>query len=654
MNAELGREPEAGEAAYVAALRTGARGTQAPRTGSGGATMPHREDGRTRRRPAGAPRMARSSALLGCAALVLAGCASMPDSGEIKGVEQSPRSDGDSQVRVYGVPPQDGAQPTNIVRSFLDATTSDEADFRTASQYLAASAKKTWRPFLVTHVLQERPKPEPKVVPHREDPDGYTVTLSGSQVATVDDNHAYTPDEKPYSETIHLIKEGDQWRIDRLPNGLVLGLSDFQRIYQSVNKYYFAAYKTEYQEPKARRNVLVADPVYLRQRIDPVTASVEALLSGPTNWLNAVTYSAFPPGTRLKSENLTLDDSNALQVKLSRQAVSTDTGQCKRMAAQLFFTVQDMTRASKISEVDLQDTSGNSLCVLGQEEAESDFAPHRRAARMADEYFIDADHKVVAMSDAATQPTPVRGPFGTGKTPLSSIAISRNEDAAAGVSTDGRSLYVAPLEDGAERGGPLLTSASKDGLSAPSWDGLGDLWIADRAEHGSRLLRVREGKSDPEVVAVPGLGKRRIKAIRVAADGVRIAMLIEEKGRTTLQLGRVEREGTSAHPELSVRELRPIAPQLEDVVAASWAGGSRLVVVGRESGGVQQMQFMETDGSASNVQTLPGVNGVKAVAASEDESRPLIADALEGIVRLPPDANWKTVAKEGSAPVYPG
>ncbi|MCB5912052.1 LpqB family beta-propeller domain-containing protein [Streptomyces pinistramenti] len=578
----------------------------------------------------------------------------MPDSGDVKSVEQSPRADGDSQVRVYGVPPQDGAQPTNIVRSFLDATTSDEADFRTATQYLAKSARRTWRPFLVTNVLQERPKPEPKAIPHGQDPGGYTVTLSGSQVATVDDNHAYTPEEKPYRQTIHLIKEDDQWRIDRLPNGLVLGQSDFQRIYQSVNKYYFASYKTESEDPKARRNVLVADPVYLRQRIDPVTASVQALLSGPTNWLNEVTSSAFPPGTRLASRSLALGDSNALQVKLSRQAVSTDTDQCKRMAAQLFFTVQDMTRASKISEVELQDNNGNSLCVLGQDQAERDFAPHRRAGHSADEYYLDAEHKLVAMSDTATEPTPVRGPFGSGKFPLSAVGISRDEGTAAGVSTDGRSLYVAPMEDGAEHGGPLLTSAVKNGLTAPSWDGLGDLWIADRSGNGSRLLRMREGKGDPEEVAVPGLGKRRIKAIRVAADGIRIAMLVEDKGRTTLQLGRVERGGSSAHPELSVEELRPIAPQLEDVVAASWAGGSRLVVVGRESGGVQQMQFMETDGSASNAETLPGVNGVKAVAASEDETRPLIADADDGIVRLPPDANWKTVAKDGSVPVYPG
>ena len=606
----------------------------------------------------GTPRAGRAFALLGCAALLLAGCASMPDNGDVKAVDQSPRAEGESQVRVYGVPPQDGAQPTNIVRSFLDATTSDEADFRTASQYLAKSAKRTWQPFLATNVLQERPKPEPKAQPSREDSGGYTVTLSGSQVATVDSNHAYTPQEKPYRQTIHLIKEGDQWRIDRLPNGLVLGQSDFQRIYRSVNKYYFASY-SQAEQPRSGRDVLVADPVYLRQRIEPITASVEALLSGPTNWLDEVTTSAFPRGTRLASRDLSLDDSNALRVKLSKQAASTDMAQCKQMAAQVFYTVQDMTRASKISQVELQDGNENSLCALTQEQADRDFAPNRRAGHSAGEYFIDGDHRVVSMSDHATEPTPVHGPFGTGATPLRSVAISRGEDTAAGVSSDGRSLYAAGLQDGAERGDPLLTSShggkhANDGLTAPSWDGLGDLWIADGDARGSRLLRLREGKGDPQEVEVPGLGKRRITAIRVAADGIRIAMLVEDKGRTTLQLGRVERSGSAEHPVLSVKELRPIAPQLEDVVAASWAGGSRLVVVGRESGGVQQMQFMETDGSASNAQTLPGVNGVKAVAASEDETRPLIADATEGIVRLPPDANWKTVAKEGSAPVYPG
>lgn len=600
----------------------------------------------------------RTVALLASGALLLAGCASMPDSGDSLPVDQSSRTDADSQVRVYGVPPQDGAQPTDIVRGFLDALTSDEANLRTAKQYLAESTRKAWQPFETTKVLEERPKADPEGSPvNREDAKGFTVTLIGTQVATVDRKHAYTPEEKAYRETIHLTRENEQWRIDRLPNGLVLGQPDFQRIYQSVNKYYFASYKTEAGDPKARKNVLVADPVYLRQRIDPVTASVEALLQGPTNWLDQVAISAFPEDTRLTRRSLTLDDSNVLKVELNKEAAGADGNQCSKMAAQVLFTVQGMARASKVSEVDLQKDDGDSLCELTQEEASDRFGQQSLMRHSALEYYIDADHRVVSMSDNATDPTPVPGPLGTGKTALRSVGVAHGEQTAAGVSLNGRTLYVADLDETAKRGEVRLRSKAKseaDGLTAPSWDGLGDLWVADRDGDSSRLLRLRGGKGEPQEVAVPGLGGRRIKALRVASDGVRIALLVEDKGRTTLQLGRVDRGGTAMHPELSVEELRPIAPQLEDVVAASWAGDSRLVVVGRESGGVQQMQFMETDGSASNAQTLPGVNGVKAVAASEDESRPLIADADEGIVRLPLDANWKTVTTHGTAPVYPG
>ncbi|WP_258053076.1 LpqB family beta-propeller domain-containing protein [Streptomyces sp. Ru73] len=608
----------------------------------------------------GRPRAARlrTVAVLAAGALLLAGCASMPDSGESLAVDQASRADADSQVRVYGVPPQEGAQPTDIVRGFLDALTSDEANLRTAKQYLAASARKTWQPFATTKVLQERPKATPEGSPaNREDARSFTVSLVGTQVATVDRKHAYTPEERAYRETMHLTRENGQWRIDRLPNGLVLGLPDFQRIYQPVNKYYFASYKSEAGEPRAGKDVLVADPVYLRQRIDPVTASVNSLLQGPTNWLDKVALSAFPKGTRVTRPTLTLDDSNALRVRLSKQANGVETNQCRRMAAQVLFTVQGMARASKVSEVELQDDGGDSLCKLSQEEAADRFGQQARMRHTALEYYIDGDHRVVSMTDSVTGATPVPGPLGSGKIALRSVGVAHGEETAAGVSLNGRALYVADLDEKTDRAEVRLRSKAKnetDGLTAPSWDGLGDLWVADRDGDGSRLLRLRSGKGEPQEVAMPGLGKRRIKAIRVASDGIRIAMLVEDKGRTTLQLGRVERGGTAMNPKLSVEALRPIAPQLEDVVAASWAGDSRLVVVGRESGGVQQMQFMETDGSASNTQTLPGVNGVKSVAASEDESRPLIADADEGIVRLPADANWKTVATSGTAPVYPG
>lgn len=46
-----------------------------------------------------------------------------------------------------------------------------------------------------------------------------------------------------YRESVHLTRDGKskQWRIDSLPPGVVMGKSDFQRNYMSVNRYYFAS-----------------------------------------------------------------------------------------------------------------------------------------------------------------------------------------------------------------------------------------------------------------------------------------------------------------------------------------------------------------------------------------------------------------------------
>lgn len=95
-------------------------------------------------------------------------------------------------------------------------------------------------------------------------------------------------------------------------------------------------------------------------------------------------------------------------------------------------------------------------------------------------------------------------------------------------------------------------------------------------------------------------------------------------------------------------------PQFEAVTAMSWAGDSRLVVVGRESGGVQQIRYVQVDGSTPAGSAPASLTGVKQITASEDERLPLVAYSEDGIVRLSSGAQWQKVIKKGTAPVYPG
>jgi hypothetical protein len=127
----------------------------------------------------------------------------------------------------------------------------------------------------------------------------------------------------------------------------------------------------------------------------------------------------------------------------------------------------------------------------------------------------------------------------------------------------------------------------------------------------------------------------------------------KKDGKHSLLIGRIERDDESDDGP-AVVDPRPAAPDMELVTAMSWAGDSRLVVVGREQGGVHQMRYVQVDGSTLEGPAPAALSGVKAIAASEDERVPLVAYSEDGIVRLPTGAQWQKVDKDGTAPVYPG
>ncbi|MEV4946165.1 LpqB family beta-propeller domain-containing protein [Streptomyces sp. NPDC053755] len=589
----------------------------------------------------------------------------MPDSGDVRNVRAS--DPGDAQVRVYAVQPRENADPAEIVDGFLEAMTSDDPGFATARKYLTRPAARAWKPEQRITVLTTAP--DRGQADRVTDPggSGRSYPIKGRQIATVDARHAYKPvGPADFSDSIHVVQQptadgkGKEWRIDGLPPGLVLSEADFQRTYRSVDTYYFAS----------GQDWVVADPVYIRQRqdpvtrMDPVTQTVKALLEGPTNWLKPAVDSSFPSGTALKDgvTSLSTDDQSTLRVPLNGKADHVGGVVCRRMAAQLLFTLGDLTSV-RVEQVELQRGSdGGKLCSLGKQAA-MEYAPVRDTGRAENPFYVDATGKLMAVpvgDKANEQQDGTLGPFGDGVMPLGSVAVDRDERRAAGVGKDGRELRVASILTDHELRPALVRSNAarpEDRLSAPSWDGRGDLWVADRDPVKPRLWMVPDGEGDPVEVRTPWLADGdRVESLRVSADGVRVALLLKGKdGGTTLKIGRVERDG-GGKQTVSVDALQPVAPHMEAVTAVSWAGPSRLVVVGKEAGGVQQVRYIQTDGATSSSSLLPGLNGVSAVAAPNDDRAPVVAESgNDGIVRLVPGANWQRLAKvSGSAPVYPG
>lgn len=390
---------------------------------------------------------------------------------------------------------------------------------------------------------------------------------------------------------------------------------------------------------------------------------VRSLLTGPTNWLDPVVRSSFPTGTQLRKGTgpLTPDDRGKLTVPLNDRAADIGTGRCEEMAAQLLFTLRDLSPA--VEEVELR-ADGGQLCSLTQDGAET--VATRGALNQPDHlYYLDGKDKLVRVAAGSRSPDAELAPgaLGQGGQRLRSVAVARDERTAAGVGLNGQDLFVSALAQGATLGEPVLRSQGKteqDRLTPPSWDAQGGLWIADRNPARPGLYLLEEGAGQPLQVRTPGL-EGRIQSVRVAADGVRIALVVENGDQRSLLVGRIERSGpdeagSGEQPTVTVVELRSATPELEQVTAMSWAGDSRLVVVGREHEGVEQMKYVEVDGSTPDVPPPAALTGVKALTAAGDDNAPLVAFSVDGIVRLPAGAQWQKVADvtEGKAPVYPG
>ncbi|NYI06175.1 LpqB family beta-propeller domain-containing protein [Allostreptomyces psammosilenae] len=629
-----------------------------------------------RRRSAARPARHRTLAALLGLVLLLSGCAMMPEQGGVSTVDDGDSTDQEAQVRVFGVPPEEGESPRQLTVGFLEAITADEVEYETARLYLSAQARDNWDPEASVVVLSE----SPKVATTEPSEDRYEVTLTGTRVATLDRKHAYTPSTEPegtnWESRLVFVKDPQQdgeWRIDELPDALVLNQTDFARIYRSVNLYFFAEPDVGAERVSGDQHLLVPDPVFLRRRIEPESSMVKALVeSGPTDWLAPVAESAFPEGSTVVGDVAMPDDEpGAVTVVVGGGAADADAGACTRMAAQILFTLSKQAAGHRIEEVRLQTPDGDQgetrpLCRLDTGDA-AEYDPARAAGTGEDAYYVDDEGLVQRLGGNQRTAGPLDGVLGDGVLSVGTVAVSRDTRRTAVVSQDGRELWVVDTDGVVLPKEPALRSsapAADQGFATPSWDADGNLWVVDRDPADPRVMVLLDGRV-PVRVDVAGVvaqgpeGDARVLDARVAADGVRLALLVQRGDRTSVELGRVERSMTTEETVVRVARLRPVAPHLTVTSSVSWAGESRLLVMGKEEGGVTQLSYVDTDGSWDFAVQLPTFDGLAGAAASQNENLPLLAYSVataeepSRVYRLNEGA-WRQVNPPGSSPVYPG
>lgn len=571
--------------------------------------------------------LAASCLLAACGTVPGSWTASVPTSGPIAEGQQVGIDREDQFIRVIARGPQDGMTPMQVVEGFLEASASFDGNQSVARQYLTAEAARRWDPSLGVAV-------------HEGDAvlssAGSAVTLRAVQAGTIDreGTYAVAEDGTDLVERFSLVRDGGQWRIDELPQGLVLSSADVDRAYRALNVYFF--------DPTF--GTLVPDA-----RMVPVLGSGAAttlmrmLLDGPSAWLAPAVRTAFPPGVGLGLATVPIEGGIA-RVDLDAAARAADDTVRQAMSQQIVWTLRQVPDVQSI-----EITAGRiPLDVPGvQSPQPRDAWPAvdpgglraGAAGYVLDPGVVELDPRPqVAGSEPADIPLALSGPPGSEAPELASLAVARDLDELAGVDVEG-TLWRGPLE----QGGRLVPVVPSCGCERLAFDRSGDVWTVvdgvglvayDEIGTGTRV----------QVLGLPA-GSALVRAVP-SRDGTRAALIVASDAGRTLLLGRIVR----ATPGAEARVTAPIRVEatLDDVLDVAWSGAGSLAVLAVVTGSA--VQAYDVDLARGTVAALDGPGDPRAIAAAP--GLPGLVSSADGSVYEFRGGDW-LVRTEGTAPAYP-
>jgi hypothetical protein len=557
------------------------------------------------------------------ATLLLAGCVAIPTEGPV--VEGRPAGEPVPPPNVAVLPagPRAGDSTVAVVEGFLSAMASYEPGYPTAREFLTPQAAAQWQP--ESGIAVAGAGEGERRVTASDDRVRTVVPL----VAEVDAEGSYTPAQPDARLTLDMRLEqvDGQWRIATPPPGVVMSAFDFSREFAAFSTYYFA--------PSG--DVLVPDLTYLPVRGNLPTLLVARLLDGPTPWLAPAVRTAFGPGVELASGSVPLDGTVA-QVDLTSQVEAASAQQRDRLAAQLAWTLQQAPGVTDVAVL----AAGAPLPLpssdTGVVSAEGFAFLDPADVPAGGELFAVADGGVVEVDD--TGAAAVRGPLGETER-YRSVGVNLTGTRGAAVSGDGTTLTSAGL--GSDSSASELTLGVD--LAAPSIDRQDRIWVVDRATRSSQVRRVDDG--EPLDVNAGRLDSTRVERLAVAPDGVRVAAVYSDGGRSRLAMGLVL-AGSDGEPRLG--RWRVLAIDGVQALDVAWASATALAVLGFDSSTSAQPYLVELSNGA--LSSRGQVDGAARLAASPGQAL-VVATADGQLLRQDALQEWEPVLR-ASAPTYPG
>jgi lipoprotein LpqB-like beta-propeller protein len=556
--------------------------------------------------------------------------------------------------------PQPTWGPEDVVRNFLLASAIRANHFRVARQYLTQNANRDWQPSTAVTILTTEPQ-ETLLQPHVSGPGtNPTVLVVGTEQAILNSAGQYIPapggkaTDQP-TEEFALQKVNGVYKIDQLiPPGhskvsheLLLTSALFRLEYTPRNLYYYGLRNTQ----------LVPYPVFVPiQGEDPPVTLIDDLIKGPSGWLRGAAESAFPPRSHLVPPIQVFPGPSGGRTAVVNIAVPGDVRgwQESRMAAQLVATLTSpvysppLFRAVKIKFNGRPwQPFGHPGSALGLS-ASQRYIPHLPAD--AEAYYLAQGGVLRSLSPGSDRGVVVtRGP-GAAQVSLTKIAVSPGGGRLAGLAGPANTVYTGILvtkpghRQSVEQ---LQAQLSGTSFSSLSWDNSDNLWVVSTKGHrqGVRVLVTGQGPGLP--AHLPDLGGP-VTSLRVAPDGVRVAMIVGEGTRAHLVLAAAMRDSGGG---FSLTEPAPLFSALPPVSALTWYDEDHLLVI---TGSGENSQYWEVPVDGYNPTSLVKLPGLTTVTAA-GPGHPIYLGLENGGLERATGLNQSLVPiTPGQAIIYPG
>src|SRR5262249_14143537 len=139
-------------------------------------------------------------------------------------------------------------------------------------------------------------------------------------------------------------------------------------------------------------------------------------------------------------------------------------------------------------------------------------------------------------------------------------------------------------------------------FSTPSWDSVGDVWVAGKVHGSWGVWAIPAGATRKAVEVSVRLPPRSgpVTGLRVAPDRVRIALIVGRGARAHLILGAIARRGGGAF----ITQRGPLGPDLAGRSVVTWSAEDHLLVI-TQTAGSAQLREVPVNGAGSSLAPPP-------------------------------------------------